>query len=198
MMENTEYYIALIKEKLSPYRFHHSMCVAEQARALAMQHGEDADKAYLAGVLHDITKELPNEEQIRLIEANGHTLTEVEKGNHRVFHQMSGEAYVKSVLGIDDADILGGIRYHTTGRADMSVFEMIIYLADFTSADRSYPDVDVMRRKTAESLLSGMLYSLCYTITSVVKENRVLHPDTLSCYNWVLQQIKKEGSDAAK
>ncbi len=181
-----ENYIKLIKDSLSEYRFHHSMCVAEKAKELAIKHGLDGDKAYLAGILHDITKEMPPEEQERLIKEDGHILTYVERGNHRVYHQMSGAAYVKNVLGITDPDIIGGIRYHTTGRDDMTDFEMIIYLADFTSADRNYPDVDIMRAKTEESLYEGMLYSLKHTITSVVNENRLLHPDTLSCYNWVI------------
>ncbi|MBR1763520.1 MAG: bis(5'-nucleosyl)-tetraphosphatase (symmetrical) YqeK [Eubacterium sp.] len=189
-MYNTEEYIDLIKRNLSPYRFHHSMCVAEKARELAKKYGVDEEKAYVAGVLHDITKEMPNDEQIRLIEKNGHSLTYYEKNNHRVFHQMSGEAYVKNVLKIDDEDILSGIRYHTTGRENMTLFEMIIYLADFTSADRSYPDVEIMREKTDKSLLEGMLYSLKYTICDVVSNERTLHPDTLSCYNYVINKMK--------
>ena len=72
----------------------------------------------------------------------------------------------------------------------MTLFEMIIYLADFTSADRHYPDVDVMRAKTAENLYEAMRYSLSYTIRAVVGENRMLHPDTLNCYNWVLDKLK--------
>ena len=93
-------------------------------------------------------------------------------------------------VGIDDADIIGGIRYHTTGRADMTLFEQIIYLADFTSADRNYPDVEVMRTKTDENIFDAMLYSLKYVITEVVSNNRTLHPDTLYCYNWVLDKMK--------
>ena len=102
---------------------------------------------------------------------------------------MSGAAYVKNVLGIEDEDIISGIRYHTTGRADMTLFEMLIYLADFTSADRSYPDVDIMRRKTDENLLEGMLYSLKYTICDVVSHERTLHPDTIKCYNFVVSKL---------
>ena len=184
-----ENYIELIKNNLSEYRFHHSMCVAEKAKELAKKYGVDENKAYLAGILHDITKELPNEEQIRLIEDNGHKLTYVERGNHRVFHQMSGAAYVKNVLGIDDEEIINGIRYHTTGHEGMTVFEMVIYLADFTSEDRHYPDVDIMREKTEKSLYEGMLYSLKYTIKSVVSEERLLHPDTLSCYNYIVSKL---------
>ena len=189
-MYNTEEYIRLIKENLSAYRFHHSMCVADKARELAKKYGVDEEKAYVAGILHDITKEMPDDEQIRLIEENGHSLTDFEKGNHRIFHQMSGEAYVKNELNISDKDILSGIRYHTTGRANMTLFEMIIYLADFTSADRNYPDVDIMREKTDKNLLEGMLYSLKYTICDVVSHERILHPDTLSCYNYVINELK--------
>ncbi|MBR2099793.1 MAG: bis(5'-nucleosyl)-tetraphosphatase (symmetrical) YqeK [Eubacterium sp.] len=188
-MYNTEEYIKLIKKTLSAYRFHHSMCVAEKARELARKYGIDEEKAYVAGILHDITKEMPNDEQIRLIEENGYKLSDFEKSNHRVFHQMSGAAYVKNVLGIEDEDIISGIRYHTTGRADMTLFEMLIYLADFTSADRSYPDVDIMRRKTDENLLEGMLYSLKYTICDVVSHERTLHPDTIKCYNFVVSKL---------
>ena len=185
-----EEYTSLIKEKLSEYRFHHSMCVAEKARELALQHGLDGDKAYLAGILHDITKEMPNEEQVALIEQYDRPLTYAERGNHRVFHQMSGAVYVRNILGIDDEEIIGGIRWHTTGHENMTLFEIIIYLADFTSADRQYPDVEVMRAKTEENVYEAMLYSLSYTIRSVVSENRFLHPDTLSCYNWVLNRLK--------
>ena len=185
-----EEYIELIKNTLSDYRFNHSMCVANRAKELAIKHGADENKAYLAGILHDVTKEMPNEEQIALIEKYDRKLTYVEKGNHRVFHQMSGAVYVKYVLGIDDEEIVNGIRYHTTGRENMTLFEMLIYLADFTSEDRNYPDVDIMRKKTDENLYSAMLYSLTYTIKSVVSENRFLHPDTLNCYDYILEKMK--------
>lgn len=193
-MYDVEKYEALIKNTLSEYRYRHSMCVAEKARELALKHGLNSEKAYLAGILHDITKEIPNSEQIELIEKYDRKLTYVERANHRVLHQLSGAVYVKNILGIDDADVVGGIRFHTTGRENMTEFEMIIYLADFTSDDRDYPDVDIMRAQTEKGLLYGMLYSLKYTIRDVVKKERMLHPDTLSCYNWVLSRMN-EGKD---
>ena len=72
----------------------------------------------------------------------------------------------------------------------MSDFEMLIYLADFTSEDRDYPDVEIMREKTDRDFLEGMLYSLKYTIKTVVKQERLLHPDTLNCYNWIVNKMK--------
>lgn len=185
-------YEELIKNTLSPYRFNHSMCVANKARELALKHGADPDKAFLAGILHDITKEMPNGKQIELIEKYERKLTYVERGNHRVLHQMSGAVYARHILGIDDEDIVSGIRYHTTGRDNMTLFEMLIYLADFTSEDRDYPDVETMRAETEKGLLNGMLYSLKYTIRDVVKQERLLHPDTLSCYNYVVNNLNRK------
>ena len=113
----------------------------------------------------------------------------LEKNNKKVYHQMSGAAYVKGVLNIDDEDILSAIRFHTTGHADMTDFEMLIYLADLTSEERDYPDVDTVRALADKSLLEAMLYALRFTIRDLAGKNSLIHPDTLHCYNWVITQI---------
>lgn len=186
---NKEEYIGLIRDKLSDYRFHHSMCVADRAVELARIYNLDEEKAYVAGVLHDVMKEESLDSQRELIELDGYKMTDLELGSKNIYHQMSGAMYVKKVLGITDEDIIGGIRYHTTGRADMTDFEMLIYLADFTSAERDYPDVDIMREKSNHSMLDAMLYSLEYTIVKLAKDNKQIHPDTLDCYNWVISRL---------
>lgn len=186
---NKEEYIGLIRDKLSDYRFHHSMCVADRAVELARVYNLDEEKAYVAGVLHDVMKEESLDSQRELIELDGYEMTDLELGSKNIYHQMSGAMYVKKVLGITDEDIIGGIRYHTTGRADMTDFEMLIYLADFTSAERDYPDVDIMREKSNHSMLDAMLYSLEYTIVKLAKDNKQIHPDTLDCYNWVISRL---------
>jgi predicted HD superfamily hydrolase involved in NAD metabolism len=191
-MYDFEKYENLIKEKLSDYRYYHSMCVAKKAKQLALKYGVDAEKAYVAGILHDITKEETLEKQREIIEADGYKMNELELGNKNIYHQMSGASYVKNELGINDSDIINGIRYHTTGHANMTLFEMIIYLADFTSEDRTYSDVDIMRQKTGEDILQGMLYSLKHTINDVVSKEKQLHIDTLLCYNWVVNEINKQ------
>ncbi len=154
-MYNTDEYIELIKGRLSPYRFNHSMCVADRAVELAKRNNLDPQKAYVAGILHDIMKEESLDSQQKIIESTGYTMTAVELASPNVYHQMSGAVYVRDILGIDDEDIVGGIRYHTTGRADMTPFEMLIYLADFTSADRDYPDVEDL-----EDLPNGCEYGV--------------------------------------
>ena len=68
----------------------------------------------------------------------------------------------------------------------MTLFEKIIYLADFTSADRNYPDVSVMRKLVDKSIKDAMLYSLNYTINDLKEKNKAVHPDTLAAYNEIL------------
>lgn len=189
-MDKSKYqsYVELIRSRLSDYRFYHSMCVAEAAVQLAERFGADPEKAYVAGVLHDVMKEEEPAVQRAYIEKAGEQMTDLEIRVGKVYHQMSGAAYVQLELGITDPEIVGAIRYHTTGRQDMSLLEQVIYLADFISADRQYTDVDVMRAKVKEGLVPGMRYSLSYTITDLVEQGRPVHPDTVNAYNWVLER----------
>lgn len=187
-MYDFEKYENLIKSRLSEYRYTHSMNVAKRARELAGIYSLDEDKAYLAGILHDITKETDYAEQEKYMDNLGIIPTELEKSNKLVYHQISGACYVKSVLGIDDEEILSAIRYHTTGHAEMTDFEMVIYLADLTSAERSYPDVESVRELADNSLTDAMLCATRFTITDLANKNKLIHPDTLYCYNWVLQK----------
>ncbi len=185
-MYNIKEYISIIKERLSDYRFYHSICVAESAKELARRYGADEEKAEVAGILHDIMKESGDSEQLEIIEKAGMTITDLEKKNKKFYHQISGAAYASAVLGINDREIIDAIRYHTTGRADMTLMDEIIYLADFISADRDYDDVDIMREKVEKSKEEGLLYATRYTIKSVIKKGRILHPETVNAYNWLI------------
>lgn len=191
-MYNTDDYVNLIKSRLSEYRFTHSMNVAKSAVELAEKYGADKEKAYVAGILHDVMKEEDLDVQREFIEKNGEIMTPIELKSKSVYHQMSGSAYAKIELHIEDEDILNAIRYHTTGRRNMSLLEKVIYTADFISAERNYPDVDVMREKAEISLDDAMLYSLKYTINNLTSKTAVIHPNTLECYNWIIENNFKE------
>lgn len=190
-MYNIDEYKKIIRQRLSDYRFYHSLCVAESAKELAKRYGADEEKAEVAGILHDAMKESDLQEQLDVISKAGMTITELEKSQKKFYHQISGAAFAKSVIGIDDEEIINAIRYHTTGRANMSLMEQIVYLADFISADRDYKDVDIMRNKVDESKEAGMIYSTAYTIVSVIKKGRILHPDTVEAYNWLINSEKE-------
>ena len=176
-------YKELLKSRLTDKRYEHSLCVADEALRLARKYGADEDKCYLAGLLHDITKNAPAEEHLKLFSDFGIILSSVEQKAIKLWHAMSGALYVEHILGIKDNELVTAIRYHTTARANMTLTDKILYLADFTSADRDYEDVDVMRRLVDESLESALKYALSYSIVDLVNQGRAIHKDTLAAYN---------------
>jgi len=185
MLDNEiiEKYKSILKTRLNEKRYHHSLCVADEAKRLAIKYGGDADKCYLAGLLHDITKNTRDEEHLKLFETFGIMLSDVEKNAFKLWHAMSGETYLRNVLGVNDEEILDAVRYHTTAKSNMSLTAKILYLADFTSLDRDYPDVDVIRKYVDESLEKAFIYALQYSITDLVEQKRAIHPDTVNAYN---------------
>ncbi len=180
---NLEKYKALLQKRLTPKRYHHSLCVADEAKRLAKKYGADSEKAYLAGLLHDVTKNATEEEHLNIFDTFGIMLNSIERTTEKLWHAMSGAAYVKYVLHIEDEEIYDAIRYHTTAKANMSLLSLILYLADFTSADRDYEDVDVMRTLVDKSLDEALIYALSYTIKEIVDKGGALHLDTINAYN---------------
>ena len=186
MAENKTDYESLkevLRQRLNEKRYYHSLCVADEAKRLAEKYGGDIEKAYLAGLLHDITKNAPEEEHLQIFKEFGIILTDIEKNAKKLWHAMSGALYVKNILGISDPEIIDAIRYHTTAKADMSLLAKILYLADFTSKDRDYEDVDVIREYVDESLGKAFVYALQYSITDLVNQSRAVHPDMVEAYN---------------
>lgn len=188
-MENTtrdEQFRMIIRSRLSDYRYHHSLCVADEARRLAQRYGADPAKAYTAGLLHDIMKDTDGKIQLQILKDFAILLTDVERAVPQLWHAVSGAAFVEHILELTDAEILTAIRYHTTGRAGMSLLERVLFVADFTSADREYPDVAEMRRRAEESLESAMLYGISYTVRELLERGNPIHPDTVAAYNEIV------------
>ncbi len=177
-------YKRLLRGMLDDYRFLHSLNVAESAYLLAMSYGGDEDKAYLAGLLHDIMKNATKEEQLQIMEKGGIILKSAEKNNPKLWHAIAGECYLRCEMGITDPEILGSVRYHTTGKDGMSLMEKIIYIADYISFERDYPDVETMRSlSAAQSLEDAAIYSLQYTLKKLSAEKGIIHPDSVDFYN---------------
>ncbi len=183
--------IELIRSKLELRRFQHSLNVAESARYLAEKYGGDADKAYTAGLLHDVMKNSSPEEQLGVITEAGIELLPEERANKKLWHAIAGAAYIKKVMGIDDKEIYKAVRYHTTGRAGMTQLEKIVYLADYISAERDYKDVDIMRKLCDESMDAAVLYALEFGIPDLVRRGSVIHPDSLDLYNEAVMRRKE-------
>ena len=177
---------SLLKDRLTEKRYLHSLAVADEAARLAEILEADVQKMYVAGLLHDICKNETAEQQLQLFSQFGIMLTDIEKASPSVWHAYSGALYIKNVLGIDDEDIISSVRYHTTGKADMTLSEKIIYIADLTEVNRDYPDVDVVRALLKDDIDKAIIYVLKYTLKKLVADNKPIHPNTLDAYNFLV------------
>lgn len=182
-------FLEILKKRLTPKRLYHSICVAEQAKHLAEIHGGDTEKAYTAGLIHDILRYEPAEKMIQLIESDGQKLTESEKRIEFTLHAVAGEVYLRKELNVTDGEILSAVRWHTTGKEDMSHLEKIIYVADLTSEDREYPDVNEVRAMAEESLDKALLRGLSFTIEDNARKCRPIHLDTVRAFNYLAERI---------
>ncbi len=178
----------LLSQRLDEYRYVHSLGVALSARELAKRYGADADRAYFAGLVHDITKNTPRDEQLRLIAGGGVALSLEELNNPKLWHAISGSIYVRDVLKINDSEIVSAVRYHTTGRDEMTLLEKIIYIADFISAERSFNGVEYMRKLAFESLDKAAMYAVKFCIPDLVMKGQVLHTDSVKLYNGLVRK----------
>jgi len=175
--------VEILAGRLTSGRLAHSLNVSKEAVRFAEKYGGDVEKAELAGLLHDIMKNTPPEETLDYIQSQGVVLTRLELSAPKLWHAVAGALYLRNELGIDDAEVLDAVRYHTTGRAGMSLLEKIIFIADFTSEDRDYNDVDVIRSHAERSLDEASLYGIIYVIRELLKKNRPVHADSVDLYN---------------
>ena len=180
---NPEDYLAVIRSFLGDKRYEHSLCVARAAKGLAHTYGADEKKAETAGILHDVMKDLTQEEQLKRMAQYGILLTDVEKSAPKLWHAMLGAEYLRRELHIGDREILDAVRYHTTGRENMTPLEKVVFIADFISDDRDYPGVETMRAAAKESLEKAMLEGFAFTIKDLAGSEKPIHPDTIAAYN---------------
>ncbi len=181
--ERNAEFLEEIKKHLQPERLYHSINVAEEAKKLALHYGADPEKAYTAGLLHDILKNTPDSELLNFFRENGIILTRTEQVSRKTWHAIAGEAYCRLKLSVTDSEILSAIRWHTTARAGMTLLDKVIFIADFISADRDYDGVERMREKAYISLESAMLEGLQFTLAELIENGWAVHEDSLAAYN---------------
>lgn len=174
-----------LENMLPEKRYLHSLRVSEEAVALAKRYGIDQQKAYIAGLLHDCAKYIDKEESIKMLEENGIDVNICEKNSKGLLHAPLGAIIAAKEFGIKDKDILSAIKNHTTGKADMSDLDKIIYLADLIEPGRNYPEIEDIRGKVYENLNIGMFYGLEYSIRYILSKKSIIHPNTIEAWNYI-------------
>jgi len=150
--ENIDLIKADLKEKLPKKRYEHTLGVAYTAAALAMCYGEDILKAELAGILHDVAKAKKSSELKDDMKGyidpytDGDYVALIADKAPQILHAIYAPYLAKRDYKIEDKDILSAIRWHTTGKKDMTMLEKIVFVADYIEPNRKkLPDLDRIR-----------------------------------------------------
>ena len=175
-----------LRRALDDYRFRHTLGVAYTAAALAMSHGADVEKARLAGLLHDCAKGIKGQERIALCEKNGIDITPTERENTSLLHSKLGVLFASDLYGINDPEILGAIRWHTTGRPEMSTLEKIVYIADLIEPNRDEmmtiaPEI---RTLAFRDLDMGCEAAMAESIRYLRSTDKTMDENTVEAYNY--------------
>lgn len=189
LIDDNKYDIKRIKKnlekELEDKRYEHTIGVADTAACLAMRYNYDIEKAYVAGLLHDCAKCIDNEKKIKLCKKYDVKLTQVEIDNPFLIHAKLGAALAKEKYGINDEDILESIKYHTTGKENMSLLEKIIFSADYIEPGRKkILGLEEIRNIIFVDFDKAVYLILKNTIQHLNNKNQVIDETSLSAFNY--------------
>ena len=150
-------------EMLDPLRIPHVDACEIEALRLADRWGANPDDAREAAILHDITKKLDFSENLCIIAEHGVVIGKLGINGEKLLHSITGALLAQSEFGVSKA-VADAIKWHTTGRAGMSMLEKIIYIADYIEATRDFPEVKKLRKIAYESIDDAMVMGLGITV----------------------------------
>lgn len=147
-----------MKKEMDDSRYEHTLGVMYTCASLAMRYEYDIEKAMLAGLMHDCAKCMPNAKKLKAAEKYHLEITDLERKNPFMLHAKLGAYLAQKKYDIDDQEILDSIRWHTTGRPDMTLLDKIVYIADYIEPKRDKaPNLAVIRRLAFEDLDQALL-----------------------------------------
>ena len=186
---DTKQIIDKLNTMLKPKRLEHSINVAKCAIKLSEIYGYDKEKAYLAGLVHDCAKYFTKEQIDSYVEKYNIELDPLEVDNIALSHSIIGSFAIQDVFNIQDMDIINAVRYHTTGRENMSILEKIIFMADMIEERRNFPGVDYLRELSFNKQLDkALITSFNNTIKFVIDNDQLIHPRSVKARNYLMQE----------
>ena len=169
---------------LKPNRVAHVLGCRDTAVALARRWGADETDAARAGLLHDITKALDGQLQLTLCAEYGIILDDFSKENPKTLHALTGSLVAERVFGESEA-VVSAVRHHTTGKADMSLLEKIIYVADYMEPNRDFPGVQRLRQLAFTDLDEALRLGLTMTLQLLQDRGSTISPQSREALDWL-------------
>ena len=165
-------------------RIAHVQGTEEEAVRLAQRWGADEEKARRGAILHDCTKYLTMEEQLQLCRKYGIVLDDLEQQAVKLLHAKTGACVARDVYGVSD-DVYEAIFWHTTGKADMTLLEKILYIADYMEPNRDFPGVERLRTLAYQDLDQAVLAGCEMSIQEMKDRGLPVHPNTVRARDWL-------------
>ena len=181
-----------MKEELSDDRFEHTIGVMYTAESLAMRYGVDMTKAAVAGLIHDCAKCIPNAQKLKMCKKHDIEITEMEEKNPSLLHAKLGAYMAETAYGVEDPEILSAIKWHTTGKPDMSMLDIIIYMADYIEPNRDKaPNLKQIRKLCFENIEEALYQVLEGTLEYLSDRPDMIDPMTKISYDFYKWKLKK-------
>ena len=182
-----------LRNQFKGNRFNHTLGVQYTSICLAMKYGENLKKAELAGLLHDCAKQIPEQEMIHLCESNNESISEMEYEQPFLLHGKAGACIAHEKYGVDDEDILNAMRYHTTGRPNMTLLEKIVFVADYIEPGRNQAEqLDLLRKMAFENLDETVLVILEQTINYLKKSNKPIDVHSIMTRDYYKELLRSK------
>ena len=172
---------------LNPNRVAHVLGCRDCAIELARLYGENEVDAARAGLLHDITKAIDGPLQLTLCAEYGMILDTFSRSFPKTLHALTGSLVARRIFG-ENENVVSAICHHTTGRADMTLLEKIIYIADYVERNRDFPGVEEMRRLAYTDLDAAVLMGLESAVAHVKRQGQALAPATIEALEYLRTQ----------
>ncbi len=177
-----------LKKSQKPSRYEHTLSVAYTAANLAMRYGEDMMQAFIAGLLHDCAKHMSSEQLLNFCYEHKINVSKYQQEMPFLLHGIVGSVIAQTMYEVDDKDILSAIKWHTTGRPDMSMLEKIIYVADYIEPHRDKaPNLAMLRKLSFENINRAVCLIAKQTLDYL--KNQVIDEATLKTYNFYRKYI---------
>ena len=184
-----------MKKVLEEKRYLHTLGVAYTAANLAFIYGYDDKKAFVAGLLHDVAKCISQQKRLMICKKNHIEITPIEEENPVLLHAKVGAFFAKEKYGVCDEEILNAIRFHTTGRPEMTLLEKIIYVADFVEPHRKkLPRLAEIRKISFEDLDMAIYMILENSLNYLEKGNAKIDKKTEETYLFYKKMIEERGT----
>jgi predicted HD superfamily hydrolase involved in NAD metabolism len=181
-----------LNNSISSKRYIHSVNVSTTAVKLAEFYGCDAVKAEIAGLVHDCAREFNVELLLDCLVEESMVVDDLTLGVKELLHGPAAVHICRKVFGIEDEEILSAVRYHTTGRENMSLLEKIIYLSDFIEPGRSFDGVEEIRGLAFKNLDKALLLAFNLSIEYVISKNGLIHVNTILSRNYLLKELQNK------